>query len=504
MVLKKKKSLSLFGRLFFFLSLGFCLGFLVGLNVEIGQKIGLARIIFELPKRLQVKLQPSYAPSLNKKNRLALSILEAKTMNQSLGPFTSDIENTLSISNHRIFCRPGDDLQQKVNDAIGKQLILLPGIHLSYVTDIPSNTTIYISQGAIIKLADDADLSLFGKTSVKGDAAVLRSNGTETAPLNNINIILNGIIDGNRINHPYSFGGFEGIAFKWTKNSSITGTGVVRNANGDGIDVDAVSQCYFEGIKLINNEGSGFHFGSPRPIRPSKRNVAVGLYAQGNGFERRRNGFDQSWVNQDVTFIGCSAKDNYRNWQIDGENGIVLACRSIDTGNVVEQDDFDDAFFAQVNGQVYAPSNFQAANAKASVYLDNRQTLSAQTWEKIEMKGESFDPGSHFDSVTDYDFTVPVSGYYFVVAAIRWDDEGVRDKVHNEGYCVAICVNEEAAINRYDSSASGGSAYQLIFTLIHLDENDRVDLWARSCEAGVDKDICKGEDATWMAIYLIE
>lgn len=179
---------------------------------------------------------------------------------------------------------------------------------------------------------------------------------------------------------------------------------------------------------------------------------------------------------------------------------MVLASRSIDTGDVIEPDDFGDASFAQVNGQIQVPTNFQTTNAKARAYLTNRQTLSAQTWKKIELEGESFDPGSNFDSVTDYDFTVPVSGYYFVAGAIRWDDESVND---NERYSAAIYVNGKSVINKYDSSAGGRSLHQLIFTVMHLDKNDRVELWAKSYEAGVDKDIYDGENVTWMAIHLI-
>ncbi len=256
----------------------------------------------------------------------------------------------------------------------------------------------------------------------------------------------------------------------------------------------------FEGVKLINNEGTGFHFGSPRPIRPSKRNVAVGLYAEGNGFERIRNGLDHSWPNNGVIYIGCIAKDNYRNYQIDGEGGMVLASRSIDTGSVVKSDNFNNASFAEVNGQIQVPTNLKTTNAKARAYLTKRQTMSAQTWEKIEMKGESFDPGSNFDSINGYDFAVPVPGYYFVAGAIRWDDKGVND---NEQYCSAIYVNDNLVINKVESPAGGRSLSQFPFTIVHLDKNDRVGLWGKSYESGVDKDVCDGENLTWMSIHLI-
>lgn len=261
--MKADKVVLLVGSLLVVLFVGVFGGFVVGLHFETGEKIGLARMIIELPKQLQDKLQPSHVSSRIITNQLSMRILEARTLQNPWREITSDLGNDPSINDHIIFCKPEDNLQQKVNEAEGKELRLLPGTHISYVTDIPGNTTVYIPQNATIKLADDADLSVFSKVRPKGDAAVIRSTGTEAAPLENIKIILDGTIDGNKENHPYNAGGFEGINFKWVKNSIITGVGVVKNAKGDGIDVDAVSQCYFEGVKLMNNEGSGFHFGSP-------------------------------------------------------------------------------------------------------------------------------------------------------------------------------------------------------------------------------------------------
>lgn len=239
-------------------------------------------------------------------------------------------------------CEPGDDLQQKLNEAAGRMLVLLPGLHETGTVTVPANTTLRIPQGATVRLADDADMPHKG-------GSVIQAKGAEDKPLRGVKIILDGVVDGNKEAHPYSESGNEGIDFYWCVDCAITGIGTVRNASGDGVDVDAITRCFFEGISLIDNGGTGFHFGSPRPIRPSRYNVAVGLYAEGNGFGRQRRGFDHSWPNKDgITYIGCIAKDNYRNWQIDGEGGVVVACRSIDTGRCEQPDKIKDALYAQV------------------------------------------------------------------------------------------------------------------------------------------------------------
>lgn len=237
-----------------------------------------------------------------------------------------------------IYCSVDDNLQDKINEAQNKILVLNPGVHFSYVTDIPSNSFIIIPKNATIKLADDA------KPPKKG-GYVLGAHGTESNQVENIVIILNGTIDGNNLVHPYHKSGNEGITFIWAKNSTVIGSGSIVNCSGDGIDIDASTGIYLEGINLKNNSGSGIHFGSPRPIRASYKNVIVNSYSENNGFLVNRNGFDHSWPNYGVTYIGCTSKDNYRNWEIDGENGIVVASKSVNNGKVESKDTFKGLLF---------------------------------------------------------------------------------------------------------------------------------------------------------------
>ena len=190
-----------------------------------------------------------------------------------------------------IYCNTDDVLQKCFDEAEGKTLILAPGIHYSYMTQILSNTKVVIPQGATIKLSDNAVMPLKGGYVL----GAYNKNGTYAY---NIHIILNGTVDGNKSFHPYEKSGNEGISFGYVKDCSISGNGTVKNASGDGIDVDAVENCFFQGIKVLNNDGTGFHFGSPRPIKASKNNTVFNIYAEGNGFKHFRNGIDLSWPNE--------------------------------------------------------------------------------------------------------------------------------------------------------------------------------------------------------------
>ena len=256
----------------------------------------------------------------------------------------ASLHNNVEINKNVVSCSEQDILQDCLDKAKGQILTLLPGNYKSYMANIHSDTTVIIPRGVIIKLADDALMPLRG-------GHVLGIRGTEDKYANNVHIVLNGIIDGNNKAHPYEKSGNEGVTYGWVKNCSITGNGIIKNASGDGIDVDAVEDCYFEGVQVINNSGSGFHFGSPRPIKGSKNNIVMNIYARGNGFKVKRNGLDLSWANPNgATFVNNKAVDNYRNYEITAEGGVIVGSLSIDNGRVVKKDNFEGADFAQVNG----------------------------------------------------------------------------------------------------------------------------------------------------------
>jgi polygalacturonase len=246
-------------------------------------------------------------------------------------------------------CFPYSNLNECINSSKFGNVQLVPGIYLTDGIKLKSNLTLNIPQGAIIRLSDNAELNnkAFGGVA----NAVILAKGLQEKPLTNIHIILNGEIDGNKLAHPYEKGGSEAVNFAFVMNSSIRGSGVIHSANGDGIDIDASNNITIEDIIVKDNGGSGVHFGSPRPIYGSTNNIILNVKSYNNGFERKRNGLDLSWPNSNgATFINCTAVDNYRNYEIEAEGGIIVGSLSIDNGKVVKKDNFEGAEFVQING----------------------------------------------------------------------------------------------------------------------------------------------------------
>jgi hypothetical protein len=62
--------------------------------------------------------------------------------------------------------------------------------------------------------------------------------------------------------------------------------------------------------------------------------------------------------------------------------------------------------------------NGKGAGPSFSAYQSSAQTLSSNTWTKINLQTEEWDTNSNFDSTTNYRFTPTVAGYYQVNGAV--------------------------------------------------------------------------------------
>lgn len=172
--------------------------------------------------------------------------------------------------------------------------------------------------------------------------------------IENVHIIVDGEINGNKSIHTYKKGGIEGIDWKWVNNSTISGSGVIHSANGDGIDIDATFNSVISDVTVRDNGDSGIHFGSPRPIAGAgnQNNVVIGVTSINNGFRIGKSGFDLSWPNPDgVIYVNCTAIDNYRNFFIEISCGAIYNAISKNCGKVVKEDNISGADYAVINAE---------------------------------------------------------------------------------------------------------------------------------------------------------
>lgn len=251
----------------------------------------------------------------NSNQRLEREIFALRSALESVAQFSEAEHQKQAVT-----CNQPKNLQNCISAAAGNNLIVIPkgNYELAQGLLIPSQTKMVISSGATLTLSDSASMPLKG-------GFVLGVLGTPKKPVSDVTIILNGVIDGNKVSHPYEVSGIEGINIQFGTNITVFGSGSVQNNSGDGIDLDSTELSLVAGLRISSNDGAGIHFGTPRPISSSFGNQIIGIESFQNGVLHQRAGVDVSWPNKNAaTYAWIDSQSNYINFQTAGAGTKVI------------------------------------------------------------------------------------------------------------------------------------------------------------------------------------
>lgn len=129
-------------------------------------------------------------------------------------------------------------------------------------------------------------------------------------------------------------------------------------------------------------------------------------------------------------------------------------------------------------------------------YLSSSQSITNDSWTKVNFDTESFDLGSDYDT-SNYRFTAPVSGYYQVSIAYEWDNTEVT------GLYGAIYVNgsEYASIQVRQPTVNKDIGTH-ISTLVYCASGQYIEGYAYNAGT-VAKNIVSSNTRTFMTIHLV-
>lgn len=137
-------------------------------------------------------------------------------------------------------------------------------------------------------------------------------------------------------------------------------------------------------------------------------------------------------------------------------------------------------------------------NAKARAYLGtNRLNLPHGSLVKVPFASESYDPGNNFNTTTKR-FVAPVSGYYEIDAVLRWNQAPAKTR-----YQVAIYKNGRNASNSMLTTSVNGSVSSDVSDVLRLNQNDSIEIYARSFAGNNRADIAAGQSSTFMSVHLL-
>lgn len=267
--------------------------------------------------------------------------------------------------------------------------------------------------------------------------SVISSKGTELAPLTNLRLE-NFKIDGNRVNMTgtATANELDLLDTNWWRKCFIRDV-LLYNGMADGLDLDDTEDTLVEGCIAYNCNGNGFHISTN-----SAQNRIIGNYAEGNGFELSRSGFDHYPSAADNVYIGNIAKDNYRNWDVNGTACVWVGNHSLGSPTVVDTLNSAGSTFAafQIPGQLVlaTPSSSGIIRGARDVEDGTTQlafriqsTIDGVTDDRIQLRGDLVRFLQDTTVVGDFSATsISEDGTALSAKYVEPTDVAALDKIH--------------------------------------------------------------------------
>jgi hypothetical protein len=140
------------------------------------------------------------------------------------------------------------------------------------------------------------------------------------------------------------------------------------------------------------------------------------------------------------------------------------------------------------------------SRAKFRAYVNSAQdNLTANLWTKLACDGETYDPGGNFDAVTNFRFTVPVTGYYHFDAHVEFDTGiGASNTFQIAIYVDGAAVNNHVVAN----NAEGDPVALMISDTLYLTATQYVEIYVKSNNNNT-SDVANTSSQSWFSGHIL-
>jgi len=143
-----------------------------------------------------------------------------------------------------------------------------------------------------------------------------------------------------------------------------------------------------------------------------------------------------------------------------------------------------------------APAGGSSGPAFRAFRNTSAQSVTAATWTKVQLNGETFDTASCFDSTTNYRFTPNVSGYYSLLANLL----GEVQSATTQFVSVAIYKNGSVVAQGTKPMGMGDEGVAVVNDLIYFNgTTDYVELYGFITAGSVNENFINGTDRTYFS-----
>jgi len=284
----------------------------------------------------------------------------------------------------------------------------------------------------------------------------------------------------------FQFGGYINCNITesgpWTINNSRNwGMEVfsISNGTGNGITCTNLFNSAFTDFTIQHCEGKAIEFVAG--CKYTQTATGGVLYNGSDGIK-----FTASSVNNSI--IGCAFIENTG-------YGINIA-DSTNNDNIVYPNTYNGNTLGKINDSGTRTIAGSDTNIRAKAYKDNTQAIPTGVVTLVELNAEDYDSGNNFDSVTNFRYTAPVSGYYLVVGQVTLTSNADQRIV---GY---IYKNGTLFLENANSPAVATNNASIIPNIVYLLASDYLDLRIFQ-DAGVSKNTVASSSATFLTVHLL-
>lgn len=298
--------------------------------------------------------------------------------------------------------------------------------------------------------------------------------------------------------------GIDDCTRAWTADNATLGTLFNSNIfNSGGMFFNRISNTAFEAFAVQDITETAMVF------RNSFNNGIIDFAIQ----EGEDAGIEFLAGNSDIQVLAGTINDNDGDGikLTDNNDRIVIVASTLhDNGgyginvndstnedNIISPNTYDNNASGNVRDGGVRTTNF-SPTAKARAYRNAAQNVGTPT--KVQLDTESFDPGSNFDSSTNYRFNVPVTGDYLITAQVGL--AGIPDGDAAISYIYISGVEWGYSLS-YNASGGSNFAKAVLTDIIPLVAGDYIELWGASLSGSSRALDVGGTGKTFMSIRLL-
>lgn len=199
------------------------------------------------------------------------------------------------------------------------------------------------------------------------------------------------------------------------------------------------------------------------------------------------------WANRVATFIqnatGLGTPEAHTTSSINNSGSITTGSFS-NTGA-----------YTGTNGSI--SSAYLTNPYKFSVYASVSTNIASGATTKVQLNSKTFDTNSNFDATTNYRFTAPVTGFYFITACVQVSNAGMSTSATGTG---SIYKNGSEWKRGQLIVGSGNGLTTItaqITDLMQLTTGDYVELYAYNGDGASARNTGFGQNITYMSGFLV-